>query len=283
MREKEYTQRILVTNIQRFSLHDGPGIRTTVFLKGCLMKCPWCCNPENISRQVQKYDKEGMIGSYGRYYTADELYNEVIKDVTYFGENEKDYNIAKADAIFRLPGGVTFSGGECLLQIEELSALCEKLKSQKVHMAVETSLYLPSENLKLALKYIDFFYVDIKILKAEGDGAGNYKNLDLYLSNLEILLKSHKPLVFRIPVIGGYTDDKENRRKVADLIFRSIPKGNVLKVELIKEHALGEEKYKSLGYRVPQYKGVSDRLLDAYRYELENRLQGSVPVEICRL
>ena len=280
---KKYAQEILVTNIQRFSLQDGPGIRTTVFLKGCLMNCPWCCNPENISGQIQKFDKGGLPGVYGMYYMADGLYNEVMKDVAYFGKGEGNFNITKAEDICKLPGGVTFSGGECLLQMEGLSALCERLKNEKVHMAVETSLYLPQENLKLALKYIDFFYVDIKILKAGADIAGYYKDLDLYLSNLGILLKSNKPLVFRVPVIGGYTDDEDNRRKVSDLISRSISIGNILKIELIKEHALGEDKYKSLGYRVPQYKGVSDRLLDAYRCELESRLQGSVPVEICRL
>lgn len=276
-------QEILVTNIQRFSLHDGPGIRTTVFLKGCLMNCPWCCNPENISGKVQKFNKGGQLGVYGRYYTADELYNEVMKDVTYFGKGEENFNITKAEDIYKLPGGVTFSGGECLLQMEGLSALCERLKDEKVHMTVETSLYLPQDNLKLALKYIDFFYVDIKILKAEADAAGYYKSLDLYLSNLDVLLQSQKPIVFRIPVIGGYTDDADNRRKVSDLIFRSISIGNILKIEIIKEHDLARDKYKSLGYCVPQYRGVSDELLDVYRCEIESRVYAHIPVEICRL
>ena len=276
-------QNILVTNIQRFSLHDGPGIRTTVFLKGCLLNCPWCCNPENISSQIQKFDKGGEQGVYGSYYTANELYHEVMKDKSFFGKAEMDIHITQAGDIEKLPGGVSFSGGECLLQIRELAPLCRQLKEDGIHLVIETSLYAPQENLKQALKYIDFFYVDIKILKNEGNAAGCYWEPELYLSNLDILLQSRKPIVFRVPVIGGYTDDEENRKSVAELISKSISTGNVLKIELVKGHNLASEKYKSLGYGVPEYREVSQTLLEEYRGEIEERIQEAVPIQICRI
>lgn len=110
---KEY---MLITNIQRFSLHDGPGIRTTIFLKGCSLRCPWCSNPENIKPYPEKYYKDGIEGIYGKNYTCDEVYNEIIKDRAFYDEN----------------GGVTFSGGEALLYVNELLPLLEKLKKERI-------------------------------------------------------------------------------------------------------------------------------------------------------
>lgn len=107
---------MLITNIQRFSLHDGPGIRTTIFLKGCSLRCPWCSNPENIKPYPEKYYKDGIEGIYGKNYTCDEVYNEIIKDRAFYDEN----------------GGVTFSGGEALLYVNELLPLLEKLKKERI-------------------------------------------------------------------------------------------------------------------------------------------------------
>ena len=81
-------EKILISNIQRFSLHDGPGIRTTVFLKGCTIHCPWCSNPENIRREIQKYQTEtGEYKHYGEWMTVDALYQQVVKDAVFYGEN----------------------------------------------------------------------------------------------------------------------------------------------------------------------------------------------------
>ena len=85
---------MLITNIQRFSLHDGPGIRTTVFLKGCSIKCPWCSNPENIKNYPEVYYKDGVKGIYGKEFSLDEIYAEIVKDRVFYEDN----------------GGVTFSG-----------------------------------------------------------------------------------------------------------------------------------------------------------------------------
>lgn len=276
---------ILITNIQRFSLHDGPGIRTTVFLKGCSLQCPWCSNPENISYQPQNYIKDGISGIYGRYYTPDELVRECLKDKNFYGGKlpPTQWNIATADQIDSLPGGVTFSGGEALLQIQSLLPAITVLHENGIHVAVETCLFVSSENLKTAIKNIDFFYVDVKILNANIVKAVEKGDLDLYLCNLHTLLTwrdaqgRSKPVVIRIPVIGTYTDDSSNRTLVHDLIAKYHKE--IIKIELIKEHNLGETKYKTLNMQM-SYHGVEDSLIEEYKMELDDL---GIPVEICKL
>ena len=273
---------LLVTNIQRFSLHDGPGIRTTVFLKGCSLKCPWCSNPENISPVIQEYTRHGQKGLYGQYISVDDLYKIIIKDKAFFDGPNKKWIVKTANELDVLPGGVTFSGGECLLQMRKIEELCNRLHKRSVHIAVETCLFVPSSDLEIALRCIDLFYVDIKII---GSGCKKYENgdLKLFLSNLERLLKwrdlagNKKPVIVRIPVIGGFTDSRENRSNVIDLI--KLYKDSILKIELIKEHNLAESKYKSLGYNIT-YTGVDDLLMDAYKIELDKI---GPPVEICKI
>lgn len=282
--------KILLTNIQRFSLHDGPGIRTTVFLKGCSLRCPWCSNPENLLPSPQQYFKDGMECTYGRYYSPDELVKECLKDKGYYDGKLSApdlWRISTADDIEKLPGGVTFSGGECLLQMDKLVPVCESLHEAGVHVAVETALFVPSNLIALAIENIDFFYVDMKILDPNRCKEVERGNLSLYLSNLDHLLTwkdgvgeadgKEKPVVIRVPVIGGYTDDLENRRAVRELLNQY--KDSILKVELIKEHNLGESKYKSLGMRM-DYHGVDDELMETYKAELDEL---KIPVEICRI
>ena len=84
-------KKIYVTNVQRFSLHDGPGIRTTVFLKGCSLRCPWCSNPENLIYEPQKYIKDGIYGIYGRQYEIEELYSEIVKDINFYDGKKVSY------------------------------------------------------------------------------------------------------------------------------------------------------------------------------------------------
>lgn len=272
---------ILVTNIQRFSLHDGPGIRTTVFLKGCSLHCPWCSNPENISNCAQSYIKDGQHGRYGDQMSCDTLFDAIMKDNRFFAGELTDYAISSAKELDKLPGGVTFSGGEPLLRIQELEPLLKRLNESGVHTAVETCLYVSSDCLNLALKYIDLFYVDIKILdKGQSKVLGG--NVETYLSNIDQLLKysdersRRKPVVVRVPVIGGYTDNEENIEKVTALICEMKP----LKVELLKEHNLGLSKYHSLNLNPPEYKGVSDELIRDYKAKID---KVGVVAEICSI
>ncbi len=275
--------RILVSNIQRFSLHDGPGIRTTVFLKGCSLRCPWCSNPENISFSIQKYVKDGIKGVYGKWYKPQELLQEVLKDKFFYEWQDYNWMSNNIRQDILSTGGVTFSGGECLLQILQLIPVLIKLKDEGVHTAVETCLFVPKENLLLALKYIDFFYVDVKVLDKEKCREFENGELALYLRNLEVLfnwrneLGNCKPVVIRVPVIGNRTDMWANRKAVKDLLKRF--KDRILKIELIKEHNLGAEKYKSLNMQSSYY-GVSDSLMNIYKEELESL---NIPIELCNV
>ncbi len=128
-------EKILLTNIQKFSLHDGPGIRTTIFLKGCSLRCPWCSNPENIEFKEQNYIKDGVAGIYGKWMTCDEIYAEIIKDIDFYGLFSGGEEIKNLKYLEKLPGGVTFSGGEPLLQIDKLVSLLKKLKTKNIHTA----------------------------------------------------------------------------------------------------------------------------------------------------
>lgn len=280
--------KILLTNIQRFSLHDGPGIRTTVFLKGCSLRCPWCSNPENFLPIPQNYVKNGKIGTYGFYLSADELYTEIIKDKSFYIGDINDFSITQLNQLEHLPGGVTFSGGECLLQARQLLPLLKRLNKEHIHTAIETCLFVPKSFLEIAIKYIDFFYVDVKILEMKSCQYYLHGKLNLYLNNLDILFHTKKPIVLRVPVIGEYTDSIENRKKIIELIDRYVKKesANLLKIELIKEHNLGISKYQSLnacneGYEIPKYKGVSDELMKQYKQEIIDRVGKSVFVDIC--
>ena len=268
------TNKVIVTNIQRFSLHDGPGIRTTVFLKGCSLRCPWCSNPENLISEPQQYVKNGMTGTYGKYYSCDELYNEVIKDQAFYGIYRRDSIIG--EYLDNAPGGVTFSGGEALLQMDKLKSLLKRLTSEGIHTAVETCLYVPERLLNIAIQYINLFYVDVKILDFEKCESILKGNMNLYLKNLNTLFESGLPVVMRVPVIGEYTDDRKNRHKVLKLLAEYRP----LTVELIKEHNLGTSKYESLNIPVPDYKGISDELMQKYYAEV---VKLGLDVEICKI
>lgn len=267
---------VLLTNIQRFSLHDGPGIRTTIFLKGCSVCCPWCSNPENLIPKIQNYVKDGVSCTYGKYYTLDSLYQELIKDKPFYIGEITDYNITFSSDLDKLPGGVTFSGGEAMLQMENLEPLLKRLKLEHIHMALETCLFINPKQLKIAIRYIDLFYVDIKILDKIKCKEIIYGNLDVYLINLSTLFASGKPIVIRLPVIGGYTDDEKNRKEIIKLLTMYHP----LKVELIKEHNLGCEKYYSLGMKPLELYTVTDEFMEIYKSEIEKT---GVWAEICKI
>jgi pyruvate formate lyase activating enzyme len=218
-----------ITNIQRFCVSDGPGIRTTVFLKGCTLHCPWCSNPENLCHEEEPYVKDGMHGMYGYYLTAHELVNKLLRDKVYWNNG----------------GGVTFSGGECLSHPVYLAEVMQELLDKGVSIAVETALFVNKRNVEMLMPYIDKFMIDIKILGKErckdilgGDVKQYYENLDYICSNT-----GHSNIVFRIPCAEYYTMDSHNRKLIIDLVskYRDIP------IELFTLHRLGQSKYESLG------------------------------------
>lgn len=232
---------VRVTNIQRFSLQDGPGIRTTVFLKGCNLKCPWCANPENIDYEKTEYidGKTNERRIFGYDITIDELYDEIMKDKVYFELNN---------------GGVTFSGGEPLIQVKQLEPLFQKLKKENINICIETALQVSNELVEIATKYIDECIIDIKILDKEECKNVLNGNIDLYIKNLKTITKKIKDITFRIPLINEYTLKTENINKMLDLLKQF----KVQKVEIFKIHNLAESKYKAIGKQIKTFEEVKD-------------------------
>lgn len=230
MTDAEKFQTVRITNIQRFCLHDGPGIRTTVFLKGCSLHCPWCANPENIHYEVQIWQDPvtGETGAYGYEITLEALYKELIHDRDYFLEG----------------GGITFSGGEPLLQIDRYEPLLKKLKEEKIHLAVETALFVKHSCVETALKYFDWWYVDMKILLSNQCERILGGRVEQYRENLSLVAHNTPNLHIRIPCCHGFTDTPEN----ICCILETLQIIGIEGVELLEVHHLGEKKRVSLGW-----------------------------------
>lgn len=227
----------LITDIQRASFHDGDGIRTTVFFKGCPLKCEWCHNPECISFEPQiMFYPEKCIGCNmchkgcysgarvlcGKEYTSDELLSELMQD--------KDY--------YETGGGVTFSGGEPLAQKEFLSEIIDKCKQNGISCAVETSLIYYDEEI---FKKLDFVMADLKIWDSEihkkYTGVGN----EAIKEHFKTLNELNIPIIARTPVIPGIQQDIE---KISDFL-KTLK--SVKKYELLPYHPLGVSKSKAVG------------------------------------
>lgn len=235
-------KKALITNIQRMCMHDGPGIRTTVFFKGCSLHCPWCSNPENISGGRESYAVKGNTGIYGELYTEEELYREIVKDKKFFGQD----------------GGVTFSGGEPLLQLLFLQSLLSRLKEEGINICVETALHVPTESLRSVLSYIDLFFVDMKILHKDMCKSVLGGEVSAYLHNLDVLLESNKQLSIRIPCNREYTLKEEN----FSLILNWLQLHPNLPVEIFSTHSLGKVKYESLGKECLEWMQISTEELE---------------------
>lgn len=240
--------KVRVSNIQRFCLHDGPGIRTVVFLKGCNLHCPWCANPENIDYDFTEYfdEKTSEKKIIGYDIEAIDLYDEIMKDSSYYKFND---------------GGVTFSGGEPLLQIKKLEPLLQKLKDNNVNIAVETNLQVPSRLVEVALKYVDEFIIDIKILDKNVNHNVLLGDTELYYKNVGLVSNKKKNIVFRIPLSNEYTLTLENQK----LILEFLKKFPCELVQIFKIHDLAIVKYKAIGKEVIKFSSITDAdVLDFY-------------------
>ncbi|MGN0093520.1 MAG: radical SAM protein [Methanobrevibacter sp.] len=231
---------VRLTNIQHFSLDDGPGIRTTIFLKGCNLNCPWCCNPEAISSKIEKYsDDNGLVGFDME---LKDLEDEILADKVFYDDN----------------GGLTLSGGEPLLQIKQIEPLLKSLKRQNINICMETALFAPLDYLKIAIKYVDEFYVDIKILRKDKCKEIIKGNLDVYLENLKYLSSLTDKIIFRIPLVNEFTLDNENIKLILDFL----EKYSTFNVEIFKVHNLADEKYKNLNRKYKKFSEVDDEKLE---------------------
>lgn len=221
----------MVMDIQRFSIHDGPGIRTTVFLKGCPLRCPWCHNPESWRMEPQIMKKEdGSEKLCGSLMTVDQILEEVCRDLMYYDTSG---------------GGLTVSGGEPLLQIEFLKLLLEKAREKGIHTCIETSGFSGSHSILEIVPWTDLFLFDIKVLNPETHRICTGVENDQILRNLALLYQSGAEILLRCPIIPGINDTDEHILAVTELA-RSYPR--LQGVQLMTYHDFGVGKWKELGY-----------------------------------
>lgn len=223
----------LIFNIQRFSLHDGNGIRTTIFFKGCNLCCKWCANPESQSMQPEFMQDKQV----GQYYSLDEIMVEVLKDKPFYDKSN---------------GGVTLSGGEPLLQSAFVIALCDALHAAHINVGIETAASIPQNIFSEVLKRCDFALIDLKHWDARRHKQGTGTSNHLILSNIRYALSQKIPVTIRIPVIPGFNSSKEDANAYAMLLVELV----ATDVHLLPFHQMGENKYQKLGLSY-DYSGVS--------------------------
>lgn len=219
----------IIFSIEEFAVNDGPGIRTTVFLKGCPLRCAWCHNPEGWSLNPQPLTKQGRTETCGYSIDAEQLAAKLRRDEEIFTDSG---------------GGVTFTGGEPLMQADFLCELLDKLKG--IHRAVETSGYASPETFKKVLDRVDYMLFDVKIVDSamhkKHTGVSNEK----IINNLKTLCSSGKEFAVRVPLIPGVNDTMENMQATAELLCGA--KG-LQRVELLRYHKTAGAKYPMIGLK----------------------------------
>lgn len=263
-----------IFDIQRFSVHDGPGIRTTVFLKGCPLRCQWCHNPEGLHAQIQlKYQKDlcigcglcgaretqedaqrcpsGALSICGRHAAPEEVIREVMKDAVFYGAD----------------GGITLSGGECLLQPDFAAEILRLAKAEGISTAVDTCGYASWEAFEQVMDHCDLFLYDVKMM--DRDKHKKYTGVypELIHENLLRLTKCEKPVWIRVPVIPGVNDADGDILEIARFLR---PFANIREITLIPYHTLGKSKYETLGLICPY--NTSEHIGSARIQQLEHLL-----------
>ena len=281
----------VISDIKRFAVHDGDGIRTTVFFKGCPLKCVWCHNPEGIgfSPQIAYYahkcigcgecvavcptdahrmegghvfDREKCAGCgacqtvclgsaltfYGKTVTVSELLPQLLEDRAFY-ENSG--------------GGVTLSGGECLMQADFCAELLEALKAQGIHTAVDTCGFVPQAALDKVIPYTDIFLYDLKAFDEDVHIRCTGQSNRIILENLRYLDSMGKACEIRIPFVPGYNDDQ--MEKLADFV-KSLK--NITRVQVLAYHNYAGSKYHALGMEntLPECLPTQEQLQTAEGY-----------------
>lgn len=274
----------IVLNIQRFSVHDGPGIRTVVFIKGCSLRCIWCSNPESMSRCEEfGFYPDRCIGidkCNACFKAAPDPSALIVKDLRVTGieaENPLDYLacaeacptgalkawgkqmtvgdvmrevIADKEFYEESGGGLTLSGGESLIQTQFAVELLKAAHSEGINTCVETALNYKADVLDAALGHIDLALCDLKHMNSKAHKRYTGVPNDRILENLERVVESGTPVVIRIPVVPGHNGTGENLRATAKFLVEKLG-GLVVQVQLLPFRKLGVEKYASLGIPYP--------------------------------
>lgn len=283
----------IVLNVQRFTLHDGPGIRTEFFLKGCPLRCDWCGNPESFNRhievgvyqnkcissekcdscrevchdptilifsgsQLEEIDRDKCTSCLA---CSDSCPAEAVKQWGQAMSVDECMEIILKDKGFydRSGGGITVSGGEPLLQSNFVFDLFKVCKQEGIHTCLESSFYSNWNKIEKLVPYTDLFISDIKImdrgLHKKHTGVDNQR----ILNNLKLISKTEKALILRIPIIPTINDSLNNIKATADFILHEMS-GKTITLQLLSFMRLGEEKYESLGLPYKMKGLVFDRV-----------------------
>ncbi len=276
----------LITDIQKYTIHDGPGIRTEIFFKGCSLSCLWCSNPETIdpmtqlgvypdkclgtakcglcltvcpNRELLEHDKDGLLT---RVNMAEDCRNCLRcaqicppRAIKLWGELKTVAELMKIieeDRSFynRTGGGVTLSGGEVLLQWEFAELLCRACARAKINICVETALNCPQTHMEAVLRYADLVITDIKHMDKSAHRACTGHGNEQILSNIRRLHAMGVKLVIRTPVVIGYNADERNLRATADFLSGELG-GDIVAWQLLPYRKMGTVKYASLGKEYP--------------------------------
>ncbi|MDD4851187.1 MAG: glycyl-radical enzyme activating protein [Gemmiger sp.] len=221
-----------IFDIQRYSIHDGPGIRTIVFLKGCVLRCRWCCNPESQSFEIEPRVIAGKTVMVGRDVTVAEVMETVEKDRAYYR---------------RSAGGLTLSGGESLCQPAFARDLLRAAQEVGISTAMESMGCAPWPDIAAILPYLDTYLLDIKHTNSEKHRAYTGKGNELMLENAQKIAASGlTDLIIRVPVVPGFNDTPAEVESIARFA-ESLP--GVTQIHLLPYHRLGQDKYDQLGRR----------------------------------
>ncbi len=291
-----------VFNVQRYTVHDGPGIRTELFLKGCPLRCEWCGNPESFvkKRQIALYKskcigiekcgdcikvcpkkdesafviEDDKIVAINKNVCDDCLlcYNECPSDaLKIWGEHmtvEEAMHIIRKDKEFysKNNGGVTISGGEALLQPKFVTEVFKKCQEENIHTCLETALHVKSEILDDVMPYTDMVITDIKHMDSEIHkkfvGVGNEE----VLKNIKKLVTYNKPIILRIPVIPNFNDSVKQINDIGDFILNEL-NNKIIQVQLLRYRPLGIEKYEGLNM---EYKMEVTKERASFEEEIQN-------------
>jgi pyruvate formate lyase activating enzyme len=237
----------IVFDIRRFSLHDGPGIRTTVFMKGCPLRCVWCHNPESISPNIQLLYKAELCltcdscvkmncpaearKAIGEVISDEAVMTRILRDRFTFDESG---------------GGVTFSGGEPLMQFDFLKSLLQRCKEERLHVAVDTSGYAPWRQVQEVAELADLFLFDLKLIDEKDHLQFTGVSNTGILENLKKLCDNNKSIEIRIPIIPGITDTGANIEGTKRFLLQL---RNPPPVRLLPHHQVAMAKYERFGMK----------------------------------
>ena len=218
-----------VSEIQHFSTGDGPGIRTTVFLKGCNLHCPWCHNPETVSAEPERlvYEQAGKTVVHGRLLSAEEVAAEVLEDKAFYDSD----------------GGLTLSGGEPLLQSGKCAGLIKMLRDEGVRTVIDTAACVSWDKFAPLIGSVQAFLVDYKSPDSEKYASVTGGDRALVLDNIRRLILAGENVRVRVPLIPGFNLSEDDAAKMC----RQLSEAGAKTVDLLPFHRLGSAKYAAMG------------------------------------